>query len=203
MIPANNTFIILLSALWITLMACEPRQKQEKPTTFTHIDSLTECYLAMHDSLLTTWNVMIQDDNRKLKMMANLLHELEVTGDVGPEEARSINKRIEQLHGIRFTPKTMWNSDVISEYDFACSSLVSELISKAEAIPSFSYNSTMQALVEEIRAAELRVENYRAEYDEMAARFNGFLDEHNEKLSEITDNHTAQKKALFQATSEN
>jgi hypothetical protein len=197
----KNTYIILL--LWITLIACNSKQKPENPTTYTHIDSLTECYLSMHDSLMNTWNVMIQDDNRKLKMMANLLHELQVTGDVGPEEARSLNKRIEQLHQIRFTPKTMWNADVISEYDFASSSLVSELISKAEAIPSFTYNSTMQALVEEIRAAELRVENYRVEYDEMALRFNAFIDANKENLAEITDSHTAQKKALFQAASEN
>lgn len=201
--PFKNIVFLILSGIWMVLAGCEHKQKVQEPTAYTKIDSLTEIYLSLQDSLLTTWNVMINDDNRKLKAMTNILHELQVTGDVGPEEARSLQKRIEQLHRIRYSPKTMWNADVITEYDFASSSLVSELLSKAEAIPSFSYNTTLQALVDEIRAADLRVENYRLEYDEIASRYNTFLDENKEYLHEITDNESVNKKPLFQMTSEN
>ena len=178
------------------------KKDQTDPTSFTSTDSLTDVYLSIQDSLLTTWNVMIHDDNQKIKSMKHLLHEMQVTNDITPEEAHALSIRIDQLVHIRFTPKTMWNSDVISEYDFASESLVNELISKAESINSFAYNTTLQALVESIRTSDLRVENYRMEYDAIATKYNLFIDEHKEHLKEIAESESISKKALFQIAAE-
>jgi hypothetical protein len=96
----------------------------------------------------------------------------------------------------------MWNADVVEEYDFASNSLVTELISLAESHSAFSYNKVMQQLVEDIRAADLRVEHYRMEYDALAMTYNSFLEDHQDVLKEIDDTGSPDKKPLFQMTSE-
>lgn len=191
-----------ITTLWLTLIVSCGQKQNNEPTTFTHTDSLTDIYLTLQDSLLTTWNTMINDDNQKIKAMHHLLHELQVTGDLSKEEVQSLNSRIDKLQQVRYTPKTLWNADIIAEYDFASGSLVSELISKAEAIPSFTYNTTLQALVDEIRAADLRVDNYRIEYDAIAEKFNQFIETNKDHLKEITDDESVTKKPLFQTTAE-
>ncbi len=171
-------------------------------TSFTRIDSLTDMYLTLQDSMLDTWNMMIKDDNQKIKAMKGLLHELQIGGQYVPGELNSFEHRVEQLCRIRYTPKTMWNADVVEEYDFASASLVSELIALAESYTVFSYNTTLQKLVEEIRAADLRVENYRTDYDAVAMQYNQFIEENKDLLKEIADNGTLDKKPLFQMASE-
>lgn len=192
---------VYIAGVLLFSLGCHSK-KQTDETSFTRIDSLTDMYLTLQDSLLDTWNVMIKDDNQKIKAMKGLLHEVQIGGQFIPGELQSYEQRVDQLCRIRYTPKTMWNADVVEEYDFASASLVTELIALAESYTAFSYNTTLQKLVEEIRAADLRVENYRAEYDAIAIRYNQFIEENQELLKEIADKETLDKKPLFQLVSE-
>jgi hypothetical protein len=143
---------------------------------------------------------MINDDNHKVKAMKGLLHELSIAGKYDPAQIRSLEQRLEQLIRIRYTPRTMANTDVIEEYDFASNSIISELISMTESHPAFAYNEIMQGLVEEIRASDQRVSIYRSEYDEIAAHFNTFLERNKKYIVEIEDD-PVEKKPLFQMVS--
>jgi hypothetical protein len=197
----NYSALIFVTGTLMISMGCNSK-KHADPTSFTKIDSLTDTYLALQDSMVDTWNLMIKDDNKKIRAMKGLIHELEIGGQYAKGELKSYEQRVEQLSRIRYTPKTMWNTDVIEEYDFASSSLVTELIALAESYTAFSYNTTLQKLVEEIRAADLRVENYRADYDAIALQYNTFIEENHELLKEIADNGSLDKKPLFQVASE-
>jgi hypothetical protein len=192
--------VCLITVLLVSL-GCDSNKKTDQ-TSFTRIDSLTDIYLVLQDSLLDTWNVMINDDNHKIKAMKGLLHEIQIGGQFIPGELQAYEHRVDQLCRIRYTSKTMWNADVVEEYDFASASLVSELITLAESYTAFSYNTTLQKLVEEIRAADLRVENYRVDYDAVATRYNQFIEEHKDLMKEIADKETMDKKPLFQMASE-
>ena len=186
----------------VVFSACDSKKPEESKITFTRADSLTEIYLMLQDSLHDSWNLMITDDNRKIKCMKNLLHEVQIGGQFVPGELQSYEHRVDQLCRIRYTSKNMWNADIVEEYDFASSSLVTELIALAESYTAYSYNTTLQKLVEEIRDADLRVENYRAEYDAIAMRYNQFIDENHGLLKDIADKETLDKKPLFQVAAE-
>jgi hypothetical protein len=201
MSPKTYSAIFFAIGVLFLSMGCSSK-KDKDATSFTRIDSLTDMYLTLQDSMLDTWNMMIKDDNQKIKAMKGLLHEIQIGGQFVPGELNSYEQRVDQLSRIRYTSKTMWNTDVVEEYDFASESLVSELIALAESYSAFSYNTTLQKLVEEIRAADLRVENYRADYDAVAIQYNQFIEEHQELLKEIADNGTLDKKPLFQVASE-
>lgn len=197
---ARQFFPGIIALLACAFFACS-EEKRPDETHFTKADSLTDTYLELKDTMLESWNSMINDDNQKLKAMGNLLHELMVSNPSKREELQGYQERLDQLVHSRYTQKTMENEHVIEEYDFASNSLVTELIALAESQPQFGYNTTLQKLVETIRTAEQRVENYRAEYDEVAMKYNEFIEHNKEFLHEIEED-TMSKKALFQTVAE-
>jgi|SRR5690349_17293204 hypothetical protein len=192
---------ITISCSLILICACEHKQKAET-TQFTKLDSLTETYLDLKDRMLENWNAMISDDNQKLLAMKNLLHELVVSNPQSKESLHALEERLAQLRRSRYTQKTMANTHVVEEYDFASNSLINELITLAESQRQYEYNTTMQKLVEQIRTAEQRVENYRLEYDAIAEEYNRFIEENRLALKEIDEDSFLEKKPLFQMAEE-
>ncbi len=194
------TWIFFSGAL--ILAGCDNPKTRDMATHFTHVDSLTEVYLDLQDSLHTAWNLMINDDNQKIKAMQNLLHELKISAQLDPEKAESLDHRIEQLKRIRYTPKSMSNPDLVAEYDFASNSLVNELISLSEGHTAFAYNTTMQNLVNQIRKAEESIEHYRSDYDAIVVVYNKFILENKDHMREIDHTSKVEKKPQFQMVSE-
>jgi hypothetical protein len=193
---------VLISCFGIVMWHCSEKQAASEETTFTKQDSVTDTYLAYQDSMLQAWNVMINDDNQKIKAMHNLLHELMVSNPDQRAEFAAFEERLEQLTHIRYTQKSMANADVVEEYDFASNSLVSELLSLAEGQTEFASNTTLQQLAEEIRMAEQRVNNYRNDYDGIVLAYNHFVEKNKNFLSEVDQNTAPEKKPLFQMVSE-
>lgn len=192
---------ILFSCSLLIFCCCADKQKTEA-VNFTKIDSLTETYLELKDGMLETWNSMINDDNQKIKAMHNLLHELIVSNPSERQAFKEYEERLDRLIHSRYTQKSMENVHVIEEYDFASNALVIELISLAESQTQFAYNTTLQKLVETIRTADQRVENYRLEYDLIAGEYNRFIEENKILLPEIDENAYPEKKPLFQMVAE-
>ena len=182
------------------LLNCTEKKPLEDTTAFTKTDSLTDTYLALQDSMLWAWNMMINDDNRKIKAMHNLVHHLLVSGEHNKDELMALEKRLEQLSHLRYSQKTMANEDVVAEYDFASQSLISELTSLAEASIGSSNDSTVQELVDQITVADQRVTSYREEYDSIAKDFNTFLDKNKAYLKDIDHSCSLDKKPLFEMT---
>lgn len=194
-------FIVLITNCSFCLVNCDQKPK-ETSAHFTKADSLTDYYLSLQDSMLQTWNIMINDDNQKLRAMQNLLHELSLTHPEEQELYKSFEERLEQLARLRYTQKSMANADVIEEYDFASNSLINELITETEFKKEYAYNATMRSLVEQIRLADERVGNYRYEYDSLVLIFNNFIEKNEIHFSEADNNLPLEKKPAFQIASE-
>jgi hypothetical protein len=192
---------IVFSCTLLMLCRCGDRQNHDS-THFTKVDSLTETYLELKDGMLETWNTMINDDNQKIKAMRNLLHELKVSSPSQQEALKTLEERLDRLIHSRYTQKSMENVHVVEEYDFASNALVSELIGMAESQTQFAYNTTLQKLVETIRTADQRVENYRQEYDRIASTYNRFIEENRTWMKEIDADTIVEKKPLFQMVAE-
>jgi len=163
-------------------------------------DLVKDSYAAYQDSLVECWNTMISDDNHKIVAMSNLLQELIATTGDDHEQLERFEERLDQLSRLRYTQKSMANSDVIEEYDFATTSLVQELISLAESKIDFGHNITLQKLVDDIRLADERVNNYRAEYDEIVSKYNNFIAMNKSYLTGVSRDSLKQKH-LFQMVS--
>jgi hypothetical protein len=192
---------LVVSICSAVLISCGEKGADSSDATFTKADSVTDRYLAFQDSMLQSWNVMINDDNQKIRSMHNLLHELLVISTDERDQITKYEEQLEQLIRLRYTQKSMGNADVVEEYDFASTTLVRELISLAETTPEYPTNSTLQKLVDDIRLADERVINYREDYDLIVIDYNRFLDENKSFLEEANRNDTLEKKYLFQMVS--
>lgn len=184
----------------LLLSACEKRHQSH--TSFTRADSLTETYLALQDTMLQVWNKMMHDDNRKIRSMKNLVHELTVSNPVIREDLNLYENRLDELISLRYDQQSLSDPTRVTEYDFASNALVTELITLAESQREFAYNTTLQKLVDSIRAADQRVNNYRVEYDQITMRFNHFIERNGDALEELNDNNTIKKKPLFEVAKE-
>ncbi|MEX2232693.1 MAG: hypothetical protein WD824_11060 [Cyclobacteriaceae bacterium] len=192
--------IFMMVCCLFALTNCE--KKAAVQSGFTKADSLTETYLALQDSMLQAWNTMMHDDNRKIKAMQHLLHELNVSSPEKRDELKTYEERLSDLIALRYDQHSMSNTEIVTEYDFASNSLITELISLAESQKEFAYNTTIQKLADSIRAADQRVNNYRAEYDLVASRFNKFIDRNKGMLKEIDEDSFLEKKPLFHMAAE-
>ena len=181
-------------------MYCGKKTEIAAPA-FTKADSLTDIYLSLQDSMLQSWNVMINDDNQKLTAMHNLLHELMVTSSNG-RDLHVYEEQLDHLTELRYDQESMGNEDLIEEYDFASNLLVTELIGLAESKTEFAYNPMLQKLVEEIRLAEQRINLYREEYDVITEKYNTFVQTNWDYFDNINLTDSLALKPLFQMTYE-
>ena len=191
--------MLLLSS---PLISCTDKKTINNDIHFTKEDSLTDRYLSLQDSMLHTWNVMIKDDNQKLKSMYHLLHELDITKQVSAEQIAILERRLEQLTRIRYTEKTLANPDVVEEYDFASNSMIAELTALATSVSVYTQNTTIQGLVETINMADQRTFIYRAEYDAAVTRYNAFISTNKLFIKEIDPNNLLDQKPLFDMLAE-
>ncbi|HCR55193.1 MAG TPA: hypothetical protein DIW27_12305, partial [Cytophagales bacterium] len=189
-------FILLLTSV-IGLASCTTQESRQNNTSFTKVDSLTETYLILQDSLLHAWNVMMWDEQEKTKAMHGLIHLMHQQEGFDDEQLITLEQRLDQLDRIRFTQKSLTNTYVIEEYDFASNSLVSEILSLAEADPEFIKSGNAQRLLDKVKMADQRVEEYRNQYDQAAASFNRFIKKNDRYLHEIDKEYTGEPKALF------
>jgi hypothetical protein len=133
--------------------------------------------------------------------MHDLLHELLIISSDERDQLTKYEEQLDQLTRLRYTQKSMGNADVIEEYDFASTTLVRELISLAESQSEYTKNRKLQKLVEDIRLADERVNNYREGYDLVVMQYNEFLDKNRSYLQEANRDDSLEKKHLFQMVS--
>ncbi len=193
----------VLFSSFISLLACSSTTTKTERTLFTKADSVTETYLTLQDTLHHAWNLLVNDENMKIKNINTLLDHLLSWGAFEKTTLTTLDNRLDQLRKIRITQKTLGNPYVVEEYDFASNTLISELISLTESKPDLLRDKTIQNLLDQIKIAEQNVSVYRANYDSVAEVFNRFLSKNESLLKEIDRKVNLEKRPLFKAASEN
>ncbi|GIV36079.1 MAG: hypothetical protein KatS3mg032_0458 [Cyclobacteriaceae bacterium] len=197
----RNTGIILLCAgTSLVLLCC--RKQQEQVTHFTRADSVTHQYLEFKDSLMDTWNLLLHEDNSRIAAVKRVIQELQASEATDRDFLNALMGRADQLLRIRFTPKTLSNTDVIEEYDFAATSVITEAIAASERLPDFASRQQLQEQINQIRRHDSLLQAYRLKYDRIATRYNAFLDLNKEILKEIDKTATDDKRPLFHLAEE-
>lgn len=190
---AKITCILIFSTILLT--GCGKTNDTPENLAFTKIDSLTESYLSYNDSILQSWNIMMNDDNQKIKSMRHLVDILQESNEFNHEELAVLKERINHLFENRYTPESL-SEERIEEYDFASNALITEITTLAQGYSKYDQNEKPQKIVAEIIAADQRVEKYRNEYDQIVERYNQFL-VINQPTIEDAENLDWEKKPKF------
>lgn len=199
----ENLILLLFICCAAGWASCNNRTSALERNNYTHIDSLTDTYLNLQDSLLIAWNVMAKDENEKLRSIHEVLQAMSSSDLFNKNLVASLEQRLEQVKRIRFNQKTIANPHVVEEYDFASNSLISEIVSLAESNLTFVQKKELQSLIDAIKEADQRVNYFRSDYDFIAQKFNLFLDDHQSHIKEIDQNAINGKRPLFQMASDN
>ena len=199
----ENLILLLFICCAAGWASCNNRTSALERNNYTHIDSLTDTYLNLQDSLLIAWNVMAKDENEKLRSIHEVLQAMSSSDSFNKNLVASLEQRLEQVKRIRFNQKTIANPHIVEEYDFASNSLISEIVSLAESNLTFIQKKELQSLIDAIKEADQRVNYFRFDYDFIAQKFNRFLDNHQSHLKEIDQNAVNGKRPLFQMASDN
>ena len=202
MMKKNGINLLFICSV-IALASCTIRTAVPETHNYTKIDSLTDTYLNLQDSLLITWNVMLKDENEKLRSMHELLHNMTMSNAFDKNQLMALEQRLEQVELIRFNQKTMSNQYVVEEYDFASNSLITEILSLAATNSAFIQKKELQSLIDYIKVSDQRVNFYRSDYDFIALKFNQFVEKNKDHIKEIDQDSSNNKRPLFQMASGN
>jgi hypothetical protein len=178
-------------------MSCGRSTTSNEKTTFTHIDSLTDTYLTLQDTLLHSWNVIVKDEHAKIDALEKALKQLLQWPMAEKSQLVSLESRLQQLKHLHITQKALTNSYVVEEYDFAANSLIGEILALSESHSSLLQNKDLSDLVEKIKILEQHTSVCRSGYDSIAFQFNAFLEKNQSALKEIDKNGALEKKPLF------
>jgi hypothetical protein len=146
------------------------RPHDQKPGRVSLLDSLTNTYLTLHDTLVFTWNSIQRDESQKIEIM---------------------NQRIQ------FTPRTLANSDVVDEYNFASNNLIAELIALSESNAALLNHPDWQQLIDEIQTIDMRGVLEREMYDSLAWQLNSFIEKNLALMPEIAPQSGLEKTHYF------
>lgn len=169
-----------------------------KESAFTKIDSLRSTYLAINDSIVMSWNIMINDDNEKLSNLERLLQEISYAGGVDSTILNAFGRKITRLKALRYDQNTMSDSDLIDSYDTASQSVTSKIINFAMSHPQYERYALMSELVNDIIGADSRILHHRIHYDQFAKDYNLFIEVNEPILDEIESDIQHNKKPLFE-----
>jgi hypothetical protein len=194
-----SIFALFVSSL--SLLSCGKSTTTNEKTTFTKADSLTETYLSIQDTLLQSWNVMIKDEQETIIAMENALDHFSKLHATHNEHVNALRGRLEQLKRLSITQKTLTNQDVLAEYDFASSSLVSEILSVSDANPSLLQNTVLSEWIDKIKIVNERKADCRMGYDSIALEFNDFVEKNMPYLKDLKDENLT-KRPLFSVASD-
>ena len=200
----NYQGILLLAlVVVISLVGCNNQPESKTATAeFNKIDSLRATFLTIEDSLVHTWNVMINDDNKKIKSLKRLVEEVVYAGGVDSTITQSLLLRIKELKSERYSCKTMSDSDLIDSYDSISNALVNDIINLATAHEEFGRNIVMNELIDEINEAEGKILFFRIDYDDVAKMYNQFLEQNQAYMSDIESKNNLKKIPIFELPSD-
>jgi len=198
-----NYFSLLILGFTLGLSSCN-NQPDNKTThaDFDKIDSLRSTFLTIEDSLIHTWNIMINDDNHKIKGLKRLVEEVVYAGGVDSTVTSELLTKILELKSSRYTMKTMADSDLIDIYDSSSNAIVNAAVELASIHPEFDRNIVMNELIGEINESEGKILFYRIDYDDMAKVYNQFLEENKSIMNDIDSDHERHPLPLFELPAE-
>lgn len=178
--------------------ACQRASEEKKAEDLTlSVDSLSQSYSSLNDSLQAHWQVMVAEDDQKLADMRRLLQEISYFPVYNEARLDSLNNQLQELYEMRFEAETM-TSEQIDQYDSASSALKSRVIRFAEEHPDIEKYPLVGQLIDSIESADQRVIFHRVRYDNYARDYNSFLETNREFVRKVDTTGLHKKRPLFQ-----
>lgn len=182
LIIRQKTLFFLLIVSTVFLSQCKNARRESSVKQKQETEALIIEYQAMNDSIDHAWNVMIEDDNEKHRLMKRLLLEVSYTNAYDKSRFDTLNDYIERLKVLRYDRKTLADSKRIDDYDSASAAVSDAVIEYAVRHPAYKESKLMKELVDDINEKNSMVLIYRVHYDEFVREREKFIKKNRKKL---------------------
>jgi hypothetical protein len=179
--------ILWLFLLFLLAAACSSRisRQSEEQLSDEQFDSLRTVYYGLNDSLRQSWNLMMEDDDKKLSNLQLLLEEIRKSGNHSEDTLDSLTQMLTALKNLRYDSTTMGISERIDQYDSTTSAVSEAIIAYTESLPEAEFDPVINVLVDQVMRANNSVLLYRIRYDNFSEDFNRFLEKYKNVMSAI------------------
>ena len=174
--------------------ASEEKKVGERQQT---IDSLEQSFQTLNDSLETRWEIIVAEEDRKLKNMRRLLQEISSFPVYNRARLDTLLAQLEQVYAMRFDPETMTSAQ-IDRYDSASSVVKNRIVRFALEHPDVEEQPLVSQLIDSIENADQKILFYRVQYDNYVRDYNAFLEGNRDFFREIDTTGLFRERTLFQ-----
>jgi hypothetical protein len=194
----HSLILYIFLALILTGPACSRKAK----LTGEYIDSLKRNYKSLATSVDTSWNSMMNEDNRKLAYLKKLLNEVSFTNNYDSIKLASLQLRLNDLKSIRYDQYSLKESRRIDLYDSLTIQLVPEIEKFATSNPKYDKFPLMKELIDAIDELDNAVLFKRSHYDNSVDQFNDFVNANLDALKEIYPDSDLNNKPVFRISTD-
>jgi hypothetical protein len=192
----RSLFLFIFAAL--VFSQCRPKTNPDNASAAVNLDSLQTQFKALDDSLQTSWQVMIASDDDKLRLVGQLLNEI---GKGCPHDKAIHAELVREHQGLpakRYASPDAMTSSQIDQYDAATDTLLNDLRSFYQNVPTQKCCSGCQATLDEVERLHGEVIMFRIRYDNHAKEYNALVTQQKEKLAALKPEFkTLKTKQLF------
>ena len=167
--------------------------------TVSEVDSLTDVYLQLQDSMWMAWQKLLKDETQRVNSLEAAVEHLTAHEVFSAQVSQNRHFHLKQHSGIKITTRTMADKHMVHEYDQACRTLMSEINSITAGNTAFKKDSNCLLLCHQVLRTEAETQLYRQRYDSLALAFNQFLARHQAVMKEIDPDCTLKEIPVFQA----
>ena len=179
-----GSFFVCIILISIISASCGSSKHNAEQTNFDRIDSLRSHLLTIEDSLLYRWNIMLNDDNERIRSLAKLVKKLRSVDAIDSSQMASIQNELEELKKSRYF-MTKMTSEEIDTFDSVSFALSRKIVQISDSVGLSEKDDWVNDLISSIHAKEGQILLCRIKYDNVAKEHNEFVEIHKDVIDDI------------------
>ena len=188
-------FIILVGAITFFTVSCSdnhPPENNQQTVEVVKKPTVAEKISNLNHSVDSSWNAIIQLDSQKFANIKRLVEEISYCKKYDEKGVAKALKLTAEVYAMQYTQATLSDS-LIKAYDKKTDELIRFVRNLKGNTEEILQHPLADQLENEITDADGKLVNFRGNYDQIAIKYNSFLDTNKEAI----DVNTTKKKQLF------
>jgi hypothetical protein len=189
-------FIALTATISVLSVACSDNKQPEISQQLVEVSkapTISEQAAVLNVSVDSAWHAVIQLDSQKFANIKRLVEEISYCKQYDEKGVAKALKLTADIYAIQYTPANLSDS-LITLYDTKTDELIRFVRNLKGNTSEITQHPLADQLENEIIEADAQLVSYRSNYDQLAIKYNSFLDANKEAVGT--------KKRLFSIPAE-
>lgn len=177
-------FIALAATITLLSVACsdkKPTENSQQTTEVIKAPTVSEQSTILSNSVDSAWHAIIQLDSQKFADTKRLVEEISYCKKYDEKGVAKALKLLSEIKSFQYTQETLSDS-TITVYDTKTDELIRFVRNLKSNTAEITQHPLADQLENEITEADNQLVNYRSRYDQLAIKYNSFLELNKEAI---------------------